>query len=197
MKYPMSLAVIDDAISWWRRWFEPKRVPALVDPDVMTHTCPPGVHDGRLYGAGTDTVVASAEQSFLQLEKDGELESGNWMALTPCYRDEPVLDETHLPVFLKLELIRLADDANFYTRSEALWLAGKMQKFFEEFYGMPTNVVETEDGWDVMYEDLELGSFGVRRTLRGKSYIYGTGLAEPRASIALLRFKEKCMNTFD
>lgn len=197
MKHPMSVELIADAYSWWSRWFRAKRVPALVDPDVMKHTCPPGVHDNRLYGEGTDTVVASAEQSFLQLEKDGELESGDWMALTPCYREESVYDETHLPVFLKLELIRLADDVNFYTRSEALWLAGQMQKFFDEFYGMPTEVIETEDGWDVMYGDLELGSFGVRRTLRGKSYIYGTGLAEPRASIALLRYRDHCMSTFD
>lgn len=197
MKYPMSIEVIAQAHRWWGLWFKDKMVPALVDPDVMKHTCPAGVHDDRLYGAGTDTVVASAEQSFLQLEKDGQLEPGNWMALTPCYRDEPVMDETHLPVFLKLELMKLTDDTNFYTRSEALWVATKMQKFFMEFYAMPTTILETEDGWDVMYEDLELGSFGVRRTMRGKSYIYGTGLAEPRASIALLRFKEKCMNTFD
>lgn len=197
MKYPISLNVIAEAHFWWKRWFQDKMVPALVDPDVMQHTCPPGVIDNRLHGEGTDTVVASAEQSFLQLDKDGELEAGNWMALTPCYREEPVFDEVHLPVFLKLELIRVNDDPHFFTRTEALHLAHKMQKFFMEFYAMPTTVIETEDGWDVMYKDLELGSFGVRRTMTGRSYIYGTGLAEPRASIALLRFKEKCMNTFD
>lgn len=197
MKYPTSLALIVEAHSWWRLWFNDKMVPALVDPDVMAHTCPAGVTDSRLRGRGTDTVVASAEQSFLQLDKDGELKAGNWMALTPCYREEPILDDVHLPVFLKLELIQISDDANFYTRSEAMYLAHKMQKFFKEFYAMPTKVIETEEGWDVMYEDLELGSFGVRRTMTGRSYIYGTGLAEPRASTALLRFKEKCQNTFD
>lgn len=197
MKYPTSLALVVEAHSWWRLWFHDKMVPALVDPDVMSHTCPAGVTDSRLNGRGTDTVVASAEQSFLQLDKDGELKAGNWMALTPCYREEPVLDDVHLPVFLKLELIQISDDVNFYTRSEAMYLAHKMQKFFKEFYAMPTKVIETEDGWDVMYEDLELGSFGVRRTMTGRSYIYGTGLAEPRASIALSRFKEKCKNTFD
>lgn len=197
MKYPTSLALIVEAHSWWRLWFNDKMVPALVDPDVMAHTCPAGVTDSRLRGRGTDTVVASAEQSFLQLDKDGELKAGNWMALTPCYREEPILDDVHLPVFLKLELIQISDDANFYTRSEAMYLAHKMQKFFKEFYAMPTKVIETEEGWEVMYEDLELGSFGVRRTMTGRSYIYGTGLAEPRASTALLRFKEKCQNTFD
>lgn len=197
MKYPISAEVIMDAYAWWSRWFRAKRVPGLVDPDVMTHTCPPGVHDTRLYGQGDDTVVASAEQSFLQLDKDGELEPGWWMALTPCYREEPVLDDVHLPVFLKLELMRLAPEGQELHRLEAEWVAYRLKDFFMEFYAMPTTVIETEDGWDVMYEDLELGSFGVRRTMTGRSYIYGTGLAEPRASIALLRFKEKCMNTFD
>ncbi|QQG33497.1 seryl-tRNA synthetase [Pectobacterium phage PcCB7V] len=198
MKYPTSLKLIRDAADWWKKnGFLEKTVPALVDPDVMKHTCPPGVHDDRLYGAGTDTVVASAEQSFLQLDKDGEIRPGDWMALTPCYRDEPILDEVHLPVFLKLELIRLSDEENFYTRSNAMWLAGKMQRFFSEFYGMPTELVETMDGFDVVYDDLELGSFGVRRTMTGKSYVYGTGLAEPRASIALMRFQQKCESTFD
>lgn len=197
MKYPMSVELITDAYSWWSRWFRAKRVPALVDPDVMAHTCPAGVNDSRLYGQGTDTVVASAEQSFLQLDKDGELEPGEWMALTPCYREEPVMDETHLPVFLKLELMCLSKGDMFYTRTEAMQLAHKLRKFLHEFYVLPTELVETEEGWDVMYEDLELGSFGVRRTLTGKSYIYGTGLAEPRASIALMRFQQKCMNTFD
>lgn len=197
MKYPISLGVISDAHSWWRRWFKDKRVPGLVDPDVMAHTCPPGVHDDRLYGAGTDTVVASAEQSFLQLDKDGELPPGSWMALTPCYRDEPILDDVHLPVFLKLELIRLSEESNFYSKPDALWLANEMRRFFSEFYGMDTSVLETPDGYDVMYDDLELGSFGVRKTMTGKSYVYGTGLAEPRASIALMRFQQKCESTFD
>lgn len=197
MKYPMNLQLIKDATNWWGLWFETKKVPALVDPDVMSHTCPVGVHDSRLYGAGDDTVVASAEQSFLQLEKEGKLKPGRWMALTPCYRDEPILDETHLPVFLKLELIKLSDERNFYTRTDALWIAGKMQKFLREFYALPTEVIETEDGFDVMYEDLELGSYGVRKTMTGKSYVYGTGLAEPRTSIALERFQQKCESTFD
>lgn len=191
MKYPMSVEVITDAYAWWSKWFRAITVPALVSPEVMTHTCPIGVVDRRLRGEGTDTVVASAEQSFLQLEKEGTLKPGDWMALTPCYRDEPVMDEIHLPVFLKLELIRLSDDSNFYTRSDAHSLAQKMTTFLMHQFNLPTEIVETEDGFDVMYEDLELGSYGVRRSLTGKSYIYGTGLAEPRTSIAIRRVREK------
>lgn len=189
MKYPISLTLVAEAHKWWGSWFRDKTVPGLVSPSVMQHTCPKGSLDTRLFGAGTDTVVASAEQSFLQLEKDGSLNPGNWMALTPCYRDE-IFDDTHLPVFLKLELMCLGKDGVYHTRSEAMHLAEKMSKFFRKTYGMPTHLVETEEGWDVMYDNLELGSFGVRRTLTGKSYIYGTGLAEPRASIALSRFEK-------
>lgn len=197
MKYPMNVSLVATAIQYWSGWFTPTTVPALVDQDVMKHTCPPGVIDMRLYGEGDDTVVASAEQSFLQLEKEGNLPPGFWMALTPCYRDESVFDQTHLPVFLKLELMILAKEREKCHRLEAEWVAYRMQRFFREFCALPTTVIETDDGWDVMYEDLELGSFGVRETMTGRSYIYGTGLAEPRASIALLRYKQKCQSTFD
>lgn len=190
MKYPVDIEIVVSAHRWWSNWFKDKAVPALVGPEVMKHTCPEGARDFRIYGPGGDSVVASAEQSFLQLEKDGELEPGSWMALTPCFRDEEEVEEIRLPVFLKLELIRLSDEMNYYTATEALWLAKKLQKFFKEFYGLPTEIQKTGDGWDVMYQDLELGSFGVRHTLNDKSYIYGTGLAEPRASIALRRFHE-------
>ncbi|MGL5281250.1 MAG: hypothetical protein ACRC8W_05740 [Plesiomonas shigelloides] len=197
MKYPMNVELIAAAHSYWSMWYQGKKVPALVDPDVMAHTCPPGVHDRRLYGKGTDTVVASAEQSFLQLEKDGELQSGWWMALTPCYRDEPILDDTHLPVFLKLELIRIAKDGEELHRFDAEWVAYRFKTWLWEYFSLPTDVVETAEGYDVMYEDLELGSYGIRKTMTGKSYVYGTGLAEPRTSIALERFQHKCETTFD
>lgn len=197
MKYPMNVELISAAYSYWSLWFQGKTVPALVDPDVMGHTCPQDALDGRLYGRFPDTVVASAEQSLIQLDKDGELEPGWWMALTPCYRREPVLDETHLPVFLKLELMRLGKPGQEYHKLDAEWIAQRFRAFLLENYGLPTNLLETEEGFDVMYEDLELGSYGVRKTMTGKSYVYGTGLAEPRASIAFSRFAEKCRSQFD
>lgn len=196
MKYPISLDLLLDANAWWSKWFRKKMVPAMVSPEVMDFTCPPGVRDNRVYGEGGNCVVASAEQSFLQLEKDGELEPGEWMAITPCYRDEMVLDEEHLPVFLKLELFRYSRKKVFMD-AEAWILAERFREFLFEIHSLPTEIVKTEIGWDVVYEDLELGSFGVRETMRGYSYTYGTGLAEPRTSTALLRYREKYQSSFD
>lgn len=198
MNYPVDLEMVTDASWWWKcERFLPAKVPMLVDPEIMAWTCPPGVIDRRLTHSDGRQYVASAEQSFLQLEKDGLLKPGDKrQALTPCYRDEDNLDETHLNVFLKLELIEyhsVEGSRGICLDHLAECLAHRMRQFFE-YRGLPVEVAETEIGYDVMYEDLELGSFGVRISPLGNLYIYGTGLAEPRASIAMQRHLHKISN---
>lgn len=163
------------------------KVPYLVDPDIMDFTCPPGVVDERLTHINGKQYVASAEQSFLQLEKEGKLTPElKWMiALTPCYRDEYILDETHYNIFLKLEIFDYNPKGSVdYSRFWAI----KMQQFFAE-EGLNTNLVETAIGYDVCTKcGLELGSFGYRVSPKGVKYVYGTGLAEPRASMAIEKY---------
>lgn len=159
-------------------------VPYLVDPDIMAFTCPPGVVDKRLTHVDGKQYVASAEQSFLQLEKEGRVAVGDspMLALTPCYRDEAVLDEVHLNIFLKLEIF---DYSPVGPVDYARFWAVKMQQLFDS-EGVWTHIVKTDIGYDVMSEgDLELGSFGYRQSPNGVTYVYGTALAEPRASIAI------------
>lgn len=158
-------------------------VPYLVDPDVMDWTCPEGVIDKRLTHSNGKQYVASAEQSFLQMEKEGKIgeEQPPMLALTPCYRDESVLDDTHLNIFLKLEIFIY----NPKTLDMDITLAAIMKQFFMK-EGLKTQVISTFEGFDVLtLEGLELGSFGYRVSPKGVPYVYGTGLAEPRASYAL------------
>lgn len=182
----INLEVITSAISWWENddFSTYSDVPYLVDPDIMAFTCPPGVIDKRMTHYNGKQYVASAEQSFLQMEKDGNIpyiENKKYMALTPCYRDEEVLDEFHYNIFLKLELfvyhVVLEEEVDY-------GLACELQSFFNT-YGMQTEIVRTDIGWDIEYKGLELGSFGYRESPKGVLYVYGTGLAEPRASIAM------------
>lgn len=161
-------------------------VPYLVDPDIMAFTCPPGVIDKRLTHYDGKQYVASAEQSFLQMEKEGRLGSDQppMMALTPCYRDESVLDDVHLNIFLKLEIFHYNPQALPGVNWAYFW-AESMQSFFAD-EGVWTHIVATEVGYDVLTKsDLELGSFGYRTSPKGVQYVYATGLAEPRASIAI------------
>ena len=187
----ISLDLIQKAIDWYSTDCVLSSVPYLVDPDIMEWTCPPGVVDRRMTHYNGKQYVASAEQSFLQLEKDGEIEPGTkpLIALTPCYRDEPILDETHFNIFLKLEIF------DYNPRGPvdySVFWAKRMSLFFLEF-DLKTDIIQTDIGYDVMYGDLELGSFGERISPKGIPYVYGTGLAEPRASLALQRNSKKLL----
>ena len=181
----MNTGVIAEAIQSYGRFAEMLDVPYLVDADILAFTLPPGKEDAPLGHPNGKFYVASAEQSFLQMEKDGyEFIAGHpYMALTPCYRTEEVLDESHFNIFLKLELIE------FYPSfGEVREYAEEMRYFFWTYYKVQTRIVETEIGLDV--EDmngLELGSFGTRLSPQGHPYIYATAIAEPRASMAINR----------
>lgn len=185
----IDLALIHKAIHHYTKmgcWLA--SVPYLVDPDIMDFTCPDGVIDKRLTHSNGKQYVASAEQSFLQMEKEGRIGENQppMLALTPCYRDEYVLDDTHLNIFLKLEIFTynpkfLGMDAT---------LAASMKQFFKK-EGLETQIISTLEGFDVLtLEGLELGSFGYRVSPKGVPYVYGTGLAEPRASLALSNVRE-------
>lgn len=154
-------------------------VPMCIDVTSSEHTKPKNVND--LYHSKDKVYVGSAEQSFIQLHKEGQLPDGKYMALTPCNRDEKVLDETHYLSFLKLELINV----NQAVAKEMLLHA----KDFFEIY-LPTKIVTTKeaiDSYDLESKDsgIEIGSYGVRRMLDGTLYTYGTGIAEPRLSIVI------------
>lgn len=166
-------------------------VPYLVDPDIMDWTCPEGAIDKRLTHVSGKQYVASAEQSFLQMEKEDRIgiDQPPMLALTPCYRDEAVLDDTHLNIFLKLEIFSYDPSI----MDEHYFWAHRMIQFFK-YEGLSTSLIRTLDGVDVVTEDgLELGSFGYRVSPKGVPYVYGTGLAEPRASLAIAKGNNQYM----
>lgn len=180
----MNVAVIAQAIDYYGRFAQMLEVPYLVDADILAYTLPENKEDCPLGHPNGKYYVASAEQSFLQMEKDGfEFAAGNpYMALTPCYRTEENLDDTHFNIFLKLELIEFYPDATIEEYANA------MRCFFSAYYGVKTYLVPTNIGVDVEDEyGLELGSFGMRESPKGHPYIYATGIAEPRASLAINR----------
>lgn len=156
--------------------YELVSVPYLVEPKYSKATSPDGrvdlEHNGKVY-------VASAEQGFLQMLDKGLIPKHpkKYCAITPCYRDEDILNDTHYNIFLKIELFGLYD--NFY-----------QSMMCEAMSFMHKNGVATKtERVDVNQIDLisvnsgvELGSYG-RRLWEGISYDYGTGLAEPRFSL--------------
>ena len=147
-------------------------VPLVVDYDVSAHTKPEGVPD--LCHTSGKVYVASAEQSFIQLHKDGLLPNGKYMALTPCYRAERLLDSTHYLMFIKLELINVGQECHSVLIDSDDFFKNYVNTYYE---GNMYNGV-----MDIISNGVELGSYGFRQMLDGTVYTFGTGIAEPRLS---------------
>jgi hypothetical protein len=207
MKYvgPLQYARLLDACEFYEKLgFKYVDVPWTVTRAAVLMTRPPWMQGEPFsYAAGGDFKfpVASAEQSFIQMQLDalatGDRIKGNYCAITPCFRSEPVLDDLHQPYFMKLELI------SWYGTEEDMnrMIVGAKLYFAHEHPGdhpgedLMVSVVENNDpdslgvtqAYDIVAArtGIELGSYGIREHAKVGRWVYGTGLAEPRYSYAL------------
>lgn len=155
--------------------YVPTEVPWIVGERAYEVTKPPGaVGFVTLRGY----LVASAEQGFIQLLQGGA-KLGKCVAVTPCFRHE-TYDDLHLPYFMKVELIATADVSD----TALTGMIREAEGFFNAY--IRTQVIETHDGYDIVeaVTGIELGSYGRRQT-GDLTWLYGTGLAEPRLAKAI------------
>lgn len=176
MKVGIDYKKIVDALHFYQ-WagYEFLDVPWFVSRQAMEVTAPPG---RRYCSSFLGDLVASGEQSFIQMWLDGNLKKGRWHCVTPCFRDEPYVDDMHLNYFLKVELIEV-EPSNIQNSIEGMidWA----KKFFYS-YVSETDVIDTDIGRDIVSSGgTELGSYGYRE-YKGLRWVYGTGVAEPRLS---------------
>jgi len=134
-------------------------------------------------------LVASGEQSFLYLNLKNFLPPGMYQTVTPCFRNES-FDFTHSKYFMKNELI-ITD--GIYTRDRVLAIANDAKEFFSKY--IKEESLSIDKVGDISYDVncnveykgkkrvIELGSYGIR-SCEFLTWIYGTGLAEPRLSRA-------------
>jgi hypothetical protein len=112
------------------------------------------------------------------------------MAVTPCFRNEP-FDQWHSKYFMKLELFTLYDEADVPVEAHITKMVGVAKRVLE-YVGGKSLEIEMTDQWksdptaigptfDLTYKGIEIGSYGARRC-EFCSWIYGTGIAEPRFS---------------
>lgn len=159
-------------------------VPWLVSEKAIRST-----FNGKIHEAFPGQyAVGSAEQSFAQLLLDGSLNpKGRYVAISPCFRDEPVLDDLHQNHFMKVELFQAFEGDPVEAYILACDAASWFEKLSKRFYGdHKIEVVQTPDGYDVEANGIEVGSYGIRHW-EGFSWVYGTALAEPRFSTVMLR----------
>ncbi len=161
--------------------------PWIVDEETSNITKP---SDRTNFYVGSKTLVASGEQSFLQLIKDNRLEPGKYITTTPCFRDENE-DDTHKKYFLKTELIVWDhSNSNFDFVNELEKVKNECLNFFLRY--LPCHLERQTDGsFDIIDSTfkIELGSYGIRENDNVK-WIYATGCAEPRLSYVVNKLKK-------
>lgn len=158
--------------------------PWWVPTEIMNITVPDHVDpvDSLYYlEKNKKCLVASGEQSLLYLANQGLLPPGKYQTITPCFRDE-VQGPLRRKFFMKNELM-IAHSKDPKQLEEIVQTA---LSFFKTQVPDQNQlkVVTTPEGFDIEYNNVEIGSYGIRRA-SFIDWIYGTGLAEPRFSRAL------------
>lgn len=176
---------IADAISFYEsRGFSYIEVPWCVSREVSNITKPKGkINIKSFFGYH----VASGEQSFLQMISKNNLDEGYYICSTPCYRNEEIINELHKKWFMKVELIYYFGKrkTSFHERKEKFdFILNSSCEFYSRY--LEIDKLKTKEGVDIISskEKIELGSYGVRG-YKNFSWVYGTGVAEPRLSYVL------------
>lgn len=197
---PIDWGVLSRAIEYYRdvEGFEMVEVPWIVPTEISKKTfdgTPYELIPGpNLIGSG-QSLIGSAEQAFLYLLSIGSIKTAkNYMGLSPCFRNEKELKPLTQKHFMKLELFFAFA---YPIDEEEGWEMAKTA--FDVFYNEggkngKLKIVKTDQGYDIMLNDIEVGSYGVRNAIINERkiwWVYGTGLAEPRFSSALKRKHEE------
>lgn len=156
-------------------------VPYIVDKDIVDFTIP---NDRNAHNHGNfGYYVGSAEQSIYQIIRNGGDLPKKCLAITPCCRDESILDESHQEVFLKIELI------SFDLGYSHISIMNDVLKFIhynglDNGHELTTVIQDDNMSYDINMNGVEIGSYGYR-WFDDILVSYGTGLALPRFEYSL------------
>jgi len=172
--------LINDCENWWRdKGFTKVQVPWTVTQQIMEITCPEDVTPLKLEHEDGKCLIGSGEQGFLYQLSKGYLPWGKYVTTTPCFRQESH-DVLHQKNFMKTELIIVGNTLNSVLEK----MVEDAMEFFELVWdGVELETLKTSGtSIDIIGPlGVELGSYGIRHH-RHLSWIYGTGIAEPRFS---------------
>jgi len=171
---------IAEAIEFYKQHgFEYIEVPWTVQPSTAMITLDdPDYLD--LITSNNECLVGSAEQGFLQLAREDRLPHVNYVACTPCFRVRDAqknTPRTHQPYFMKVELFSRCDNEH-----QALLASKEILNRAWKFMERKPESIETDDGFDLVLNGVEVGSYGFKQYPGIGYWAYGTGLAEPRYS---------------
>jgi hypothetical protein len=125
-------------------------------------------------------LVGSSEQSFIYLLDNNFIKSKPYISCSPCFRAGEI-DILHQEYFMKVEIFEPLD----FSSNRLKEILNFGIEFFSQYLHvefLPTG----ENMYDIVSSQcIELGSYGIRE-YNGKTWIYGTAIAEPRLSKAIL-----------
>ncbi|CAH6421515.1 Hypothetical protein KVN_LOCUS328 [uncultured virus] len=154
--------------------------PWIVNDVISNITKPP---TKKNFYINDKVLVASGEQSFLQLILDGNIKPGKFCTMTPCFRDEEE-DDLHKHYFLKTELIDwdYIENDKFINEKLLIETINICKNFFLKYLPVKVKKME-ENSYDIIdcTNGIELGSYGIR-SYNNIKWIYGTCCAENRLS---------------
>jgi hypothetical protein len=184
-----------DAAKFYGPFYPEIQVPWFISDKALEATMPPQAR--RSFTTFAGNLVASGEQSYVQMMMDGTMPAGNWSCVTPCFRDEEY-NKYHQIAFMKMELISFParykdwDDGTHHKvcEMEMRKMMVKALDFFSQY--LPAEIIKTDIGYDIQAGSIELGSYGIRQSM-GFRWVYGTGCAEPRLSQVLKRFEHQLL----
>lgn len=163
--------------------YDPIEVSWYASEEAVNVTIPPHINPIKTQDG---ILVGSAEQSFIDLMLNKKM-YGKYVAVTPCFRDD-VVDHTHKRTFMKVELFDASPRADFNSPQDIIKNVKKTANialsFFQTLEGGAFSVLKpTHEGYDITLNGVEIGSYG-HRSYKDLNWIYGTGFADPRFSIA-------------
>lgn len=181
----INYGIIHDSVNYYETvGFLRIESPWAVTRGISQITAPPNASYFTIQEKNK-VLVASGEQSFLSLYNKSHLPKGQFQTITPCFRDEP-FDALHTKYFIKNELIKTDSTGtnDLYQMIDYAYL------FFSKYIKgcSELDIVNTGTlSYDILYQGVELGSYGIREC-DFLTWIYGTGVAEPRLTRTLKKF---------
>jgi aspartyl/asparaginyl-tRNA synthetase len=194
MKETINYNLLNKALKYFsKKGFKQVEVPWRVSKEAIEGT----FKSSESLKSDDKFLIGSAEQGFLELYLQNKLTSNQLMSVSPCFRNGSE-DYFHQQEFIKLELIYFNNYQISYSdiiqyqvfkRFVLSFIIKKLKIKSSDIIVIKTNDSRSIYSEDIMINGVEYGSYGIRE-FQGSYYIYGTGIALPRASKIIKGLKE-------
>lgn len=182
MNHEINWQAISESILYYQDvGYQYTETPWIVPNEISQSTFEGPVATITLDNKNKGDLVGSAEQGFIHLINENKITPGKYVSAGPCFRLSENIDRIHQEYFFKVELVHILNNEEPKPMLEIM-----TQQAINALTGLsmyPPTIIETDIGLDIEINGIEVGSYGIR-TFKNFSWVYGTGIAEPRFSIS-------------